>query len=153
MKHTVISSGIFYKGVTEDLRSPMQSGSTCVYTPGTTVIANGIDLDPTEDCGKGINFCRTLAEALKWGKTVVKVKVPEKVSIVDTGNKLRAERVEVISKANLSGAYLSGANLYGANLYGAYLAGAYLAGAYGTPISGVPNGWKINASGLFVKNN
>ena len=58
--------------------------------------------------------------------------------------------------ANLWGAYLRGANLRGANLGGADLGGANLGGAdlggaYGTPSSGVPAGWKLSETGLFVK--
>ena len=42
-------------------------------------------------------------------------------------------------------------NLVGANLVGANLWGANLVGAYGTPASGIPTGWELDASGLFVK--
>jgi uncharacterized protein YjbI with pentapeptide repeats len=139
-QHTVIRNRSFYKGVTRDLRSPLQT-TKLTYTEGKTVTADGIDLDPDKDCGQGINFCRSIADALKWGPVVVEITVPAKVKIVDTGLKLRAERVVVgpvvdlsradlaganLARANLSGADLSGADLSGANLYRANLSGANL---------------------------
>src|SRR5665213_3096296 len=58
--------------------------------------------------------------------------------------------------ADLTGAYLTGADLTGAYLTGAYLRGADLTGAYLTgakyePATGMPKGWKLNDSGLWVK--
>ena len=61
-----------------------------------------------------------------------------------------------LSGADLSGAYLSGADLFGAYLSGADLSGADLSGAdlsraAGTPLGGMPDGWKLDSSGLWVK--
>jgi uncharacterized protein YjbI with pentapeptide repeats len=139
---------LFYKGVNKDLTSP-QRNTRLTYTPGTKVKADTLDHDPTKECAAGINFCRTLAEALKWGKEGTVVTIKPIGGIVDTGGKLRAASVEVVSvvnliranlhganlscadlhSANLYGANLSVANLYGANLYGANLIGANLSGA------------------------
>jgi hypothetical protein len=168
--HRVVTTGKFYKGVTKDLQSPTQS-KKLTYTPGTTVQADGLNDDPSQDCGAGINFCRSIVEALRWGPMVVELSVPSKVRIIDTSDKLRAltvrvEKVVDLGGANLAGAYLAGANLAGANLAGAYLAGANLAdanlrdanlaganlaGARGMPLSGMPNGWKLDDSGLWVR--
>ena len=43
------------------------------------------------------------------------------------------------------------AYLTGADLTGAYLTGADLRRAYGTPLYGMPTGWILNESGLWVK--
>jgi hypothetical protein len=163
--HSVIRSLPYYKGVTKELRSPLQNNEL-TYTEGTTVTADGIDLDPKKDCGQGINFCRSVAEALSWGPTVVEITVPRGVKVVDTGGKLRAAKVKVgpvvnlygaylaraylsganLSRANLSGADLSRANLSGADLTEANLTGAYLARAYlsGADLSGA------NLSGAYL---
>ena len=112
---------LFYKGVNKDLTSPQQD-ARLTYTPGTKVKADTLDRDPTKDCAAGINFCRTLAEALKWGKEGTVVTIKPIGGIVDTGGKLRAAAVEVVSVVNLiswptsHGANLSGANLSSANL-------------------------------------
>ena len=124
----VIRNKPFYKGVSPDLNSPIQT-SKCQFQPETDVTASGIDTDPDEDCGEGINFCRSIAEALKWGPKVVEIFVPAGVTVIDTGQKLRAEKVRVGSVVNLHRADLSGAHLYGVNLNGANLCGANLNGA------------------------
>ena len=146
-QHTVISSGVFYKGVTTDLKSPIQ-GSRLIYTPGSTVVADSVDLDPRSDCGHGINFCRTLAEALRYAKsgTVVAVMVPDDVVIVDTGGKLRSERVTVGDQVNLTSA-----NLRYADLRYADLTSANLRYATGNAYTALPNGWEVNDSGLIIK--
>jgi hypothetical protein len=133
--NNIIRNKPYYKGVTKDLKSPAQANEL-TYTPGTIVEADGLDLDPDVDCGAGINFCSTLAGALRWAKggTVVTVTVPDGEPIVDAGDKLRAKRVligEVVDLrgADLRGAYLRDANLRGANLIDAYLRDAYLRGA------------------------
>jgi uncharacterized protein YjbI with pentapeptide repeats len=115
---------VFYKGVTKDLKSPTYGTRT--YAPGTTVRADRLDRNATVDCAAGINFCRTLAEALRWGQSGTVVKVRPIGGIVDTGGKLRAAAVEVIEVANLSGADLSGADLSRARLSGADLSKANL---------------------------
>ncbi len=76
-----------------------------------------------------------------------------------------------LTDANLTGAYLTGANLTDANLTDAYLTGAdltdadltdadltganltdaNLTGAYGKPYGGMPDGWKQDANGFWVK--
>ena len=124
----VIRNKPFYKGVSPDLNSPIQT-SKCQFQPETDVTASGIDTDPDEDCGEGINFCRSIAEALKWGPKVVEIFVPAGVTVIDTGQKLRAEKVRVGSVVNLHRADLSGAHLYGASLSGANLNGANLSRA------------------------
>jgi uncharacterized protein YjbI with pentapeptide repeats len=116
----------FYKGVTKDLRSPTQPTGKLTYQPGTTVRANALDRDPSKDCAEGINFCRTLAEALYWSKGGTVVTVRPVGAIIDTGGKLRAAAVEVIGVAYLDGADLTGADLTGANLTRADLTGANL---------------------------
>jgi hypothetical protein len=130
-QHTVIRSLPYYKGVDSELRSPIQSSGKLKYEPGSSVDADGINLDPGSDCGVGINFCASVADALKWGPRVVEIIVPSGVKIVDTGHgKLRAARVKVGEEISLGGADLRGANLVGANLRGADLRGANLVGAY-----------------------
>ncbi len=130
----VIRTLPFYKGVTNGLRSPTRATDILTYTVGQIVEADGIDLNPETDCGQGINFCRSIAEALKYGPKVVALTIPSTETIVDTGGKLRAKKVFVqeiinLSEANLSGAYLSGADLFEANLFRANLSRAYLSGA------------------------
>jgi Pentapeptide repeats (8 copies) len=214
--HRVITQGVFYKGLTADFKSPVRG--TLTYLPGTTVTVEEWDDDPSVACGPGINFSRTIAGALRYGSTVVEIRVPSRVYIVDTGDKLRAKSVVVgdtvdlfgfganlsgadlsgaaltganlcwanlsgadlsranlcwanlyvaaltgadLSEANLSGANLYGANLSGANLcwanlsgadlYGANLSGANLSEANGTPLSGIPAGWKVDRkTGRYV---
>ena len=129
----IIRSKPYYKGLNKEFQSPNRDNKL-TYLEGTTVEADGLDDDPNEDCGKGINFCATLAHALKWGATVVEITVPDGEPIIWAGDKLRAKRVVVgktvdLAGANLAGADLAGANLAGADLAGANLAGAYLAGA------------------------
>ena len=142
MKYTIIREHPYYKGVTREMKSPTHPRGKLEYVVGKTVRADGLDLDPSRDCGQGINFCHTLAQALNWGPVVIEV-VPIG-QIVDTGGKLRAKAVKVLriaslsgtdlsradlSRADLSGANLSGANLSGANLSGADLSRANLSGA------------------------
>jgi hypothetical protein len=154
----VIRTLPFYKGVTNGLRSPTRSTGILTYTVGQIVEADGIDLNPERDCGQGINFCRSIAEALKYGPKVVALTIPSTETIVDTGGKLRAKKVFVqeiinlsgadLSGANLSGADLSGANLSGANLFRANLSGANLSGAnlFRADLSGA-NLFRVNLSG------
>ena len=125
----VIRSKPFYKGVTEELTSPQKRINALTYTEGVTLTADGIDTDPDKECGQGINFCRSIAEALCWGPVVVEITVPPKTPVIDTGSKLRAKTVVVGPVVSLSGANLSGADLYRANLSGADLSGANLSGA------------------------
>lgn len=146
----IIRSRPFYKGVTRELMSPSQKSGKLRYEPGTIVEANGLDENPNKDCGKGINFCHTLAQALKWGPVVVELTVPDGETIIDAGDLLRAMRVHVEAVANLSRANLSGANLSGSNLGGAYLGGADLsysdlsgATVNSDTIVSLPSGWEI----------
>jgi hypothetical protein len=131
VSHTVISAGRFYKGVTKDHKSPLQIDRALTYEIGTEVVAPDLDEDPNDDCGAGINICRTLAEALRYCKegTVLIVEVPDGETIIDAGNKLRVRRVKVVARVNLCGADLGGAYLGGAYLGGADLGGADLGGA------------------------
>ena len=130
----VIRSRPYYKGLNRDRQSPTQDNKL-TYIKGQIVEADGLNEDPNNDCGRGINFCSTVAAALRWGPLVVEVWVPEGKRIIDTGSKLRAKRVVVgddvsLRGANLRGAYLRGADLCGADLRGADLCGANLGGAY-----------------------
>ena len=150
----VIRNKPFYKGVSPDLNSPIQT-SKCQFQPETDVTASGIDTDPDEDCGEGINFCRSIAEALKWGPKVVEIFVPAGVTVIDTGQKLRAEKVRVGSVVNLHRADLSGAHLYGVNLNGADLRGVNLSGAYlrGAHLSGAHLRWaNLSRADLYGAN-
>ena len=149
---TIIRSKPYYKGVSRELESPQRSPKL-TYTEGATVVADGIDLDPDKNCGQGVNFCRSIAEALQWGPVVVEITVPDKVKIVDTGSKLRAKKVVVGKVVNLSWANLSGANLSGANLSGANLSGADLTGARGNEHTILPEGYRVNDDGYIVKEN
>jgi len=124
----VIRTAPFYKGVDLNLKSPVQS-SKLIFTPDSIINADGLDQDPAKDCGQGINFCRSITEALKWGPRVVEIFIPDRTTVIDTGQKLRAKKVRVGKEISLSGANLAGANLTGANLAGANLSGANLAGA------------------------
>lgn len=109
--NTLIRSRPYYKGVTHELMSPSQRTGKLRYEPDTIVEANGLDEDPNQDCGKGINFCHTLAQALRWGPVVVELTVPDGETIIDAGDKLRAKRIRVEAVADLSSADLRGANL------------------------------------------
>ena len=157
--NNIIRNKPYYKGVTKDLKSPTQANKL-TYTPGTIIEADDLNLDPDKDCGVGINFCSTLAGALKWAKggTVVTVTVPDGELIVDTGDKLRAKRVlvgEVVSlrganlwsanlwSADLTGADLRGANLRNADFGNAYLTGANLRNARGNEYTVLPKGYKV----------
>ena len=57
----------------------------------------------------------------------------------------------VLSRAVLSGADLSGADLRGAVLSRADLSRADLRGAVGIPWGGMPDGWELSATGLWVR--
>jgi|GEM_PF-5060329 len=122
-QHIVVRNKPFYKGVTKDLKSPMQTSGRLVYTPGTTVTADSLDVDPDKDCGHGINFSSTIAGALRWGPVVVSLSVPSKAKVIDAGNKLRAASVTVIEVIDLSRADLTR--------------------AYGTPSTGASAGWAL----------
>ena len=147
--HRVVGTGRFYKGVTRDLRSPHRRADALTYTPGTTVEASGLDEDPAHDCGAGINFARTITDAMRRGPVVVRVWVPPSELIVDAGDKLRARRVEVAEIVDLARANLARANLADANLADADLADANLARATGTPIGGLPPGWQMGHNGRW----
>ena len=126
----VIRSRPYYKGLDRDRRSPVQPQSTkLTYSEGEMVEADTLDDDPNKSCGAGINFCPTVAAALKWGPLVVEVTVPDGELVIDAGDKLRAARVVVGKTVDLSGANLCGTDLRGADLYKANLGGAYLSGA------------------------
>ena len=56
-----------------------------------------------------------------------------------------------LAGADLAGANLVGANLVRANLAGANLAGANLARAKGDEYTTLPSGWKVNDTGLVVR--
>jgi uncharacterized protein YjbI with pentapeptide repeats len=135
MQNTIIRDLPFYKGVTKDLKSPQQKRALALtYAEGAVLDADRVDLDPSKICATGINFCRSIPEAMRWGPVVVEIRVPYGAKMVDTGDKLRAARVRVgpsvsLVGANLAGATLAGANLAGANLVGANLARSNLAGA------------------------
>ena len=107
----------YFKGVTKDLKSPRRGNLT--YTPGTTVTADSLDLDPNQSCSHGIHFNRTLAEALRWCRHGKVVSIRPHGIIIDCGDKMRAESVEVVNVYDLYGANLSGADLCRANLSGA----------------------------------
>ena len=167
MKLTMHHSGKFYKGVNRDLQSPQRRGDQqLTYTEGLTLTADGIDLDPDNDCGSGINFCRSIADALRWGPVVVEIRVPERTPVVDTGDKLRAKKVVVgpvvslaganlygadLAGAILTGANLSRANLYGANLTRAILTRANLSETRGDKFTILPPGYELTKAGLIVK--
>ena len=118
---------LWFKGVTTALKSPTRGDLT--YTPGTTVRADSLEVDPSVECAPGIFFCRSLPEALRWARCGKVVSVRPIGLIVDTGSKLRAKSVEVVAVVPLSEADLYNANLFGANLVGANLSKADLSGA------------------------
>jgi len=156
--NNIIRNKPYYKGVTKDLKSPTQANKL-TYTPGTIVEADDLNLDPDKDCGAGINFCSTLAGALKWARcgTVVTVTVPDGELIVDTGDKLRAKRVLVgevvsLSGANLVGADLTDADLRDADLSGANLTDADLRDAYLTNANLTDADlWDANLTGAYLR--
>ena len=125
----IVRTKPYYKGVTRDLMSPSQPTGKLRYEVGTIVEANGLDENTIKDCGKGINFCSTLAQALKWGPVVVELTVPDGETIIDAGDKLRAKRVRVEAVANLRYANLAGSDLSGSNLSHSNLSHSNLAGA------------------------
>ena len=144
----VIRSRPYYKGVTRELMSPAIETGKLRYEPGITVEADGLDGNADQDCGKGINFCATIAQALKWGPVVVELTVPDGETIIDAGDKLRAQRVHVegvvyLTGANLSGSDLSGANLTGANLWDAMVDS--------DTIISLPPGWEV-VDGMIRRN-
>ena len=142
--NTIIRNRPYYKGVTREFESPIHS-TKLKYEPGTTVEADGLATDPSEACGQGINFCNTIAEALRFGPVVVEVTVLDGQDIIDAGAKLRAKSVVVGGVVNLTEADLTGADLYGAHLTEANLRGADLYGANlndETTIA-LPDGWRI----------
>ena len=126
--NTIIRNRPYYKGVTREFESPIHS-TKLKYEPGTTVEADGLATDPSEACGQGINFCNTIAGALRFGPVVVEVTVPDGQDIIDAGAKLRAKSVVVGGVVNLTGANLTGANLSRAVLSEANLRRADLSGA------------------------
>lgn len=87
---------LFYKGVDENFQSPVQFDGKLTYTPGTTVDAREVDLDPWNACGAGVNFTRTPSAASRFGSRVVSLVVPTGEPYVDAGDKLRAARVSVV---------------------------------------------------------
>ena len=125
----VIRTAPFYKGVDLNLKSPVQS-SKLIFTPDSIINADGLDQDPAKDCGQGINFCRSITEALKWGPRVVEIFIPDRTTVIDTGQKLRAKKVRVGKEISLAGADLYRADLTGANLSRANLSRTNLSGAY-----------------------
>ena len=128
--HQITHTGRWYKGVTCTLQSPNRKhGWQLTYTPGTTVEADGLAEDPAMECGSGINFSRTIAEALRWGPVVVWLEVPASERIIDAGDKLRARTVRVVEVVDLTDVDLGGAWLAAAKLAGAKLPGANLARA------------------------
>ena len=159
----VIRSRPYYKGVTRELMSPSQRTGKLRYEPGAIVEADSLDENADRDCGSGINFCSTVAQALKWGPVVVELTVPDGETIIDAGDKLRAKRIRVeavadLSRASLFGANLRGADLSSANLFGANLRGANLrdANLFGADLSSaivdsntiipLPRGWVVGDS-------
>ena len=144
MTYAVHYTGKFYKGLTHKMKSPSYVNKI-TYEVGMTYTAEDFEVSDDE-CAPGIHIVTSLAKALKWGAVVIEVSVPEDAQIVWGPDKCRTpvltvERVADLSGADLSGAYLSGANLSGTNLYG----------AIGTPYSGMPEGWKLDYQGLWVK--
>ena len=143
----IIRSKPFYKGVSLTLESTQKKSTRLKYEPGAKVEADGFNDDPTIACGAGINFCSSVAAALRWGPRVVEIHVAASIPIVDTGDKLRAAKVTVgaevsLVRANLEGANLESANLGGANLVGANLVGAHLWCA---------NLWRANLEGANLE--
>ena len=133
----LIRSKPFYKGVNRDLQSPQRRGDQqLTYTEGLTLTADGIDLDPDNGCGAGINFCRSIPDALRWGPVVVEITVPDKTPVVDTGDKLRAKKVVVGPVVNLYGANLSRANL---------------SDTRGDKYTTLPTGYELTVVGLIVR--
>ena len=84
----------FYKGVTEDLLSPYRNRDRLEFKQGTAVLADTLD-SSRANCGAGINFCRTIPQALEWGPVVVELTIPTGVTVYDHGSKLRAREVYV----------------------------------------------------------
>ena len=156
----VIRSRPYYKGVTHELMSPSQRTGKLRYEPGAIVEADSLDENADRDCGSGINFCSTVAQALKWGPVVVELTVPDGETIIDAGDKLRAKRIRVeavadLSRADLRGANLRGVNLRDANLCVASLFGADLSGAdlRGADLSGADlRGVNLRDANLFGAN-
>jgi len=87
---------LFYKGVTQELRSPMHTHEALTYTPGTLVSAPTVDLDPWNGCAPGINIVRTIRDAAGFGPIVVSVTIPHGATYVDAGDKLRTQAVNVV---------------------------------------------------------
>ena len=132
-------TGKFYKGLTREMRSPSYE-TKITYEVGKTYTADDFEVSDKE-CAPGIHIVTSPARALEWGPVVVEVTVPEDAQIVWGPDKLRTPVVKVEKISNLSGAHLSGARL----------SGAHLSGAIGTPYSGMPDGWKLDDPGLWVK--
>ena len=137
----LIRSRPYYKGLNRDRQSPTHT-TKLTYTEGEIVEADTLNDDPNQSCGAGINFCLTLAGALKYGPLVVEVTVPDGEVIIDAGDKLRASRVVVGKTVDLGGADLRGAYLRDADLCDARVNDS-------TTID-LRDGWKIE-SGVIVR--
>ena len=142
----LIRSKPYYKGLNRSRQSPTHT-TKLIYTEGEIVEADTLNDDPNQSCGAGINFCLTLAGALKYGPLVVEVTVPDGEVIIDAGDKLRASRVVVGKTVDLGGAYLGGAYLRDADLRDADLCDARVNDS--TTID-LRDGWKIE-SGVIVR--
>jgi hypothetical protein len=94
--HVGDGTTVFYKGVNGQLKSPIRRYGGLDYAPRTLVDAGEVDLDPDQECGRGVNFVRTMREAEGYGSHVVSLTVPPNVPYVDAGAKLRAQCVMVL---------------------------------------------------------
>ena len=80
----IIRTKPFYKGVTRKLTSPTQTSNRLTYTEGTVVIADGIDLDPDNDCGQGANLYRAnLSRANLYGANLSETRCDSDTTLPD----------------------------------------------------------------------
>ena len=87
-----------YKGVTDDLKSPLQTSSPITYEIGATIKVDQANPDYWIDCGHGINLCPSVETAKKYGRKIIEVKVHigDIVVIPQEHNKFRVKKCEVV---------------------------------------------------------
>jgi len=91
---------IWFKGVTDEFRSPVQMHGGLEYRPGTTVYADSFD--PTRAyCSNGIHFCRQYRQAEVWAKGRILAVVPIGEVINPEADKSRARAVRVLAEVTI----------------------------------------------------
>ena len=87
-----------YKGVTDDLKSPLQTSNQITYKVGTVIEVDQANPDYWTECGHGINLCPSVEAAKEYGSKIIEVKVHigDIVVIPQEHNKFRVKKCEVV---------------------------------------------------------